>query len=175
MRCKCSQQGIFLFYFFIRHILNYTEYNQQEIIFCIIETQPTKQRNALQIQYLIWLCCEHLQCVSLCVCVVSICSCTCCQTDDVSLICCCFFYLHLFSDVALRSALSATVVLALFCVFVQSRGIVCKRELTVLISCQRCSFLCVRFRCVCAQKTVPKSFKCISFLFLSYLFSHFHQ
>ncbi len=52
----------------------------------------------------------------LCVCVVSICSCTYCQTDDVSLICWCFFYLHLFSDVAVRSALSATVVDTFLCI-----------------------------------------------------------
>ncbi len=49
---------------------------------------------------IIWLCCEHFQCVSLFVCVVSICN-TCCQTDeDVFLICWCFFYLHVFSEVA---------------------------------------------------------------------------
>ncbi len=42
-------------------------------------------------------------------CVVSICS-TCCQIDeDVFLICWCFFYLHVFSEVAARWALSATV------------------------------------------------------------------
>ncbi len=35
---------------------------------------------------------------------------TCCQTDeDVFLICWCFFYLHVFSEVAARWALSATV------------------------------------------------------------------
>ncbi len=62
-----------------------------------------------QIQLFIWLCCEHLQCVSLFGCVLSICS-TCCQTDeDVFLICWCFFYLHVFSEVAARWALSATV------------------------------------------------------------------
>ncbi len=55
------------------------------------------------------LCCEHLQCVSLFVCVVSICS-ICCQNDEnVFLICRRFFYLHVFSEVAARWALSATV------------------------------------------------------------------
>ncbi len=47
--------------------------------------------------------------VSLFVCVVSICT-TCCQTDeDVFLICWCFFYLHVFSEVSARLALSATI------------------------------------------------------------------
>ncbi len=73
----------------------------------------TKQRNALQIKFFIWLCCEHLQCVSLFVCVVSICS-TCCQIDDVFLICWCFFFLHVFSEVAAHWALSATVVCSVF-------------------------------------------------------------
>ncbi len=36
-------------------------------------SQHNQKRNALQIKC-IWLCCEHLQCVSLFVCVVSICS-----------------------------------------------------------------------------------------------------
>ncbi len=68
----------------------------------------TKKRNALQIKCF-WLCCEHLQCVSLFVCVVSIFT-ICCQTDEnVFLICWCFFYLHVFSEVAARWALSATV------------------------------------------------------------------
>ncbi len=40
---------------------------------------------------------------------MSICT-TCCQTDeDVFLICWCFFFLHVFSEVAVRWALSATV------------------------------------------------------------------
>ncbi len=39
------------------------------------------QRKALQINSFIWLCCKHLQCVSLFVCVVSICS-ACCQIDE---------------------------------------------------------------------------------------------
>ncbi len=60
-------------------------------------------------RFFVWLCCEHLQCISLFGCVVSICS-TCCQIDeDVFLICWCFFYLHVFSEVAARWALSATV------------------------------------------------------------------
>ncbi len=64
---------------------------------------------AFAVRFFIWLCCEHLQCVSLFGCVVSICS-TCCETDeDVFLICWCFFYLHVFSEVAARWALSATV------------------------------------------------------------------
>ncbi len=47
--------------------------------------------------------------VSLFVCVVSICT-ICCQNDEnVFLICWCFFYLHVFSEVAARWALSATV------------------------------------------------------------------
>ncbi len=61
----------------------------------------TKKRNVLQIKC-IWSCCEHLQCVSLFVCVVSICT-ICCQTDEnIFLICWCFFYLHVFSEVAAR-------------------------------------------------------------------------
>ncbi len=107
-------------------------------------SQHNQKRNALQIKC-VWLCCEHLQRVSLFVCVVSICSvslfvcvvsvcsvslfvcvvsvcsvslfvcvvsvCTiCCQTDeDVFLICWWFFYLHVFSEVVVRWALSATV------------------------------------------------------------------
>ncbi len=55
----------------------------------------TKQRNSLQIK--------------LFVCIVSICR-TCCQIDeDVFFFCWCFFYLHVFSEVAVRWALSATV------------------------------------------------------------------
>ncbi len=55
----------------------------------------TKNRNTLQIKC-IWLCCEHLQRVSLFVCVVSICT-ICCQNDENAfLICWCFFY---FSEV----------------------------------------------------------------------------
>ncbi len=64
-------------------------------------SQHNQKRNALQIKC-IWLCCVHLQCVSLFVCVVSICT-ICCQTDEnVFLICWCFFYLHVFSEVAAR-------------------------------------------------------------------------
>ncbi len=49
----------------------------------------TPNRNSLQIKC-IWLCCEHLQRVSLFVCVVSICT-ICCPTDEnVFLICWCF-------------------------------------------------------------------------------------
>ncbi len=72
-------------------------------------SQHTQKRNALQIKC-IWLCCEHLQCDSLFVCVVSICT-ICCQNDENGfLICLCFFYLHVFSEVAARWALSATVI-----------------------------------------------------------------
>ncbi len=72
----------------------------------------TKIRNALQIQC-IWLCCEHLQRVSLFVCVVRICT-ICCQNDEnVFLICWCLFYLHLFSECAARRALSATIAFSL--------------------------------------------------------------
>ncbi len=71
-------------------------------------SQHNQKRNALQIIF-IWLRCEHLQCVSLFVCVVSICT-ICCQTNEnVFLICWCFFYLHVFSEVAARWALSATL------------------------------------------------------------------
>ncbi len=71
-------------------------------------SKHNQRRNALQIKC-IWLCCEHLQCVSLFVCMVSICT-ICCQTDEnIFLICWCFFYLHVFSEVAARWALSATV------------------------------------------------------------------
>ncbi len=70
--------------------------------------QHNQKRNALQIKC-IWLCCEHLQRVSLFVCVVSICT-ICCQNDEnVFLICWCFFYLHVFSEVAACWALLATV------------------------------------------------------------------
>ncbi len=61
-------------------------------------SQHNQKRNVLQIKC-IWLCCEHLQCVSLFVCVVSICP-ICCQNENVFLICWCFFYLHVFSEVA---------------------------------------------------------------------------
>ncbi len=55
----------------------------------------SKKRNALQIQFF--------------GCVVSICS-ICCQTDeDVFLICRCFFYLHVFSEVEAHWARSATI------------------------------------------------------------------
>ncbi len=51
-------------------------------------------------EFFIWLCCEHLHCIFLFVCVVNICS-TCCQIDEyVFLICWCFFHLHVFSEVA---------------------------------------------------------------------------
>ncbi len=69
-------------------------------------SQHNQKRNALQIKC-IWLCCEHLQHVSLLF--VSICT-ICCQHDEnVFLICWCFFYLHVFSEVSARWALSATV------------------------------------------------------------------
>ncbi len=91
-------------------------------------SQHNQKRNALQIKCIwLWafaaccehlqrvaccficLCCEHLQCVSLFVCVGSICT-ICCQNDeDVFLICWWFFYLHVFSEVAACWALSATV------------------------------------------------------------------
>ncbi len=72
-------------------------------------SQHNQKRNALQIKF-IWLCCEHLQCVSLFVCVVRICT-TCCQTvENVFLICWCFFYLHV------CWALSATVLLQWKCI-----------------------------------------------------------
>ncbi len=61
----------------------------------ILTTQPNKETR-----------CKYN---SLFGCVVSICS-TCCQTDeDVFLICRCFFYLHVFSEVPAHWALSATV------------------------------------------------------------------
>ncbi len=70
--------------------------------------QHNQKRNALQIKC-IWLCCEHLQRVSLFVFVVSICT-ICCQNDEnVFLICWWFFYLHVFSEVAVCWALLATV------------------------------------------------------------------
>ncbi len=47
-------------------------------------------------------CVEHLQCVSLFVCVVSICTICCQNYDFFFLICWCFFYLHVFSEVAAR-------------------------------------------------------------------------
>ncbi len=75
---------------------------------CCKCSQHNQKRNALQIKC-IWLCCEHLQRVSFFVCVVRICT-ICCQNDEnVFLICWCFFYLHVFSEVAVRWALSATV------------------------------------------------------------------
>ncbi len=49
----------------------------------------TNYRNAQQIQFFIWLCCVHLQCL-------------CCQDEVVFLICWCFLYLQ-------YCALSATV------------------------------------------------------------------
>jgi len=71
-------------------------------------SQHNQKRNTLEITC-IWLCCEHLQRVSLFVCVASICT-ICCQNDEnVFLICWCFFYLHVFSEVAARWALSATL------------------------------------------------------------------
>ncbi len=86
----------------------------------------TKKRN-----FFIWLCCEHLQCVSLLVCVVSICS-TCCQIDeDVFLICWCFFYLHVFSEVAARWALSATIQN----IQRKNRVSACKQKHFILASC----------------------------------------
>jgi len=57
-------------------------------------SQHNQKRNVLQIKC-IWLYCEHLQCVSLFVCVVNICP-ICCQNENVFLICWCFFYLHVF-------------------------------------------------------------------------------
>ncbi len=57
------------------------------------------------------MCCENLPSVSLFVCIVIICS-TCCKIDDIFLICGCFFYLHLFSEVAACWALLATVYFA---------------------------------------------------------------
>ncbi len=58
-------------------------------------SQHNQKRNVLQIKC-IWLCCEHLQRVSLFVCVVSICT-ICCQNDEnLFLICWWFFYLHVF-------------------------------------------------------------------------------
>ncbi len=71
----------------------------------------TKQRNALQINVSIWLCCENFLSVSLFACIVIICS-ICCQIDDIFLICGCFFYLHVFSEVAACWALLATVYFA---------------------------------------------------------------
>ncbi len=69
-------------------------------------SQHNQKRNEIKC---IWLCCEHLQRVSLFVCVVSIFT-ICCQNDEMFfLICWCFFYLHVFSEVAVRWALSATV------------------------------------------------------------------
>ncbi len=51
---------------------------------------------AFALRFFICLCCEHLQRV-------------CCQIDEnVFLICWCFFYLHVFSEVAARWTLSAT-------------------------------------------------------------------
>ncbi len=53
---------------------------------------------AFAVCFFIWLCCEHLH--------------ICCQNDEnVFLICWCFFYLHVFSEVAAHWALSATVCL----------------------------------------------------------------
>ncbi len=75
---------------------------------CCKCSQHNQKRNALQ-KNLIWLCCEHLQCVSLFVCVVSICTIYCQNYENVFFICWCFFYLHVFSEVAARWALSATV------------------------------------------------------------------
>ncbi len=75
---------------------------------CCKRSQHNQKRNALQIKC-IWLCCEHLQCVSLFVCVVSICTIWCQNDENIFLICWCFFYLHVFSEVAARWALSATV------------------------------------------------------------------
>ncbi len=54
-----------------------------------LQMLTTPNRNSLQMKC-IWLCCEHLQHVSLFVCVVSICT-ICCPTDEnVFLICWCF-------------------------------------------------------------------------------------
>ncbi len=62
----------------------------------------TKKKKCAANIICIWLCCEHLQCVSLFVCVVSICT-ICCQNDEnVFLIYWCFFYLHVFSEVAVH-------------------------------------------------------------------------
>ncbi len=73
----------------------------------MLTTQPKKETRCKK--KMIWLCCEYLLCVSLFVCVVSICT-ICCQTaENIFLICWCFFYLHVFSEVAARWALSATV------------------------------------------------------------------
>ncbi len=64
---------------------------------------------AFAVCFFICLCWEHLLCVSLFVCVGSICT-ICCQTDeDVFLIFWWFLYLHVFSEVAAFWALSATV------------------------------------------------------------------
>ncbi len=57
---------------------------------------------AFAVCFFICLCCEHLPCVSLFVCVVSICTICCQNYEDVFLICWCFFYLHVFSEVAAR-------------------------------------------------------------------------
>ncbi len=55
-------------------------------------------KKAFAVCFFIWLCCEHLH--------------ICCQNDEnVFLICRCFFYLHVFSEVAAHWALSATVCL----------------------------------------------------------------
>ncbi len=106
-RCKCSQHNQKK-----KHAANRSKKHLQikktlssvwQRICCKC-SQHNQKRNALQIKC-IWLCCEHLQCVSLFVCVVSIFT-ICCQSDEnVYLICWCFFYLHVFWSCSALSSL----------------------------------------------------------------------
>ncbi len=66
---------------------------------CCKCSQHNQKRNVLQNKY-IWLCCEHLQRVSLFVCVENICTICCQNAENLFLICWWFFYLHVFSEVA---------------------------------------------------------------------------
>ncbi len=70
-------------------------------------------------RFLTCMCCEDLQRV-------------CCQTDeDVFLICRCFFYLHVFSEVTARWALSATV-------YNKHHNLQSDENVMLLIYCLRC-------------------------------------
>ncbi len=111
-RCKCSQHNQKK-----KHAANRKKHLQiKKTLSSIWQrthckcSQHNQKRNALQIKC-IWLCSEHLQRVSLFVCVMCICT-ICCQNDEnVFLICWWFLYLHVFSEVAAHWALSATVLI----------------------------------------------------------------
>ncbi len=63
-------------------LCKYSQHNQkQKETHCKYSQHNPKKRNALQIKLFVWLCCEHLQCVTISICVVRICT-TCCQIDE---------------------------------------------------------------------------------------------